>query len=33
VRDIRMYEAARGDGVKRVLESELPVMARLRKVT
>jgi len=32
VRDIRMYEAARGDGVKRVIESELPVMARLRKV-
>lgn len=31
VRDIRILEQALGDGVKRVYESELPVMARLRK--
>lgn len=30
VRDIRVIESARGDGVKRVLDSELPVIARLR---
>jgi N-acetylneuraminate synthase len=32
VRDIRVYEQARGDGEKRVYESELPGMARLRRV-
>ncbi|HEV8065655.1 MAG TPA: N-acetylneuraminate synthase family protein, partial [Acidimicrobiales bacterium] len=32
VRDIRSVEAALGDGVKRVYESELPVRARLRRV-
>jgi N-acetylneuraminate synthase len=32
VRDIRLYESARGDGDKRVYESELPGMARLRRV-
>ncbi|MDA1038701.1 MAG: N-acetylneuraminate synthase family protein [Planctomycetota bacterium] len=32
VRDIRLIEAAMGDGVKRVLERELPVMQKLRRV-
>jgi N-acetylneuraminate synthase len=32
VRDIRAVEAALGDGVKRVYESEIPVRARLRRV-
>jgi sialic acid synthase SpsE len=32
VRDIRIVEAAMGDGVKRVYESEIPVMQRLRRV-
>jgi len=32
VRDIRVIEMARGDGVKRVYDSELPVMQRLRRV-
>lgn len=32
VRDIRAIEAARGDGVKRVYETELPIKAKLRKV-
>jgi len=32
VRDIRMYESARGDGEKRVYDSERPVMERLRRV-
>ncbi len=32
VRDIRVIEAALGDGVKRVYESELPLIARLRRV-
>lgn len=32
VRDIRTVEAALGDGVKRVYESELPVRAKLRRV-
>jgi len=32
VRDIRTIEAAMGDGVKRVYESELPVMNKLRRV-
>jgi N-acetylneuraminate synthase len=31
VRDIRVIEAAMGDGVKRVYESEVPVMKRLRR--
>ena len=31
VRDIRVIETARGDGVKRVYESELPLMRRLRR--
>jgi N-acetylneuraminate synthase len=33
VRDIRIIEQAMGDGVKRVYESEKPLMARLRRVT
>jgi N-acetylneuraminate synthase len=33
VRDIRFVEAAMGDGVKRVYEREVPVMAKLRRVT
>ena len=32
VRDIRVIESALGDGVKRVYESELPVMEKLRRV-
>ena len=32
VRDIRVIESAMGDGVKRVYDSELPVMKRLRRV-
>ncbi len=32
VRDIRIIESALGDGVKRVYESELPVMEKLRRV-
>lgn len=32
VRDIRTNETAMGDGVKRVYESELPIMAKLRRV-
>jgi N-acetylneuraminate synthase len=31
VRDIRVIEAALGDGVKQVYDSELPVRARLRR--
>lgn len=31
VRDIRVVETAMGDGVKRVYESEIPVMKRLRR--
>ena len=30
VRDIRVWEAARGDGIKRVYESELPLKEKLR---
>jgi N-acetylneuraminate synthase len=33
VRDIRVIESALGDGVKRVYDSELPVRAKLRRVT
>lgn len=32
VRDIRAVEAAMGDGVKQVYESELPILAKLRRV-
>lgn len=32
VRDIRAWEAARGDGVKRVFPSEVPAMEKLRRV-
>jgi N-acetylneuraminate synthase len=32
VRDIRAYELARGDGVKRVYESEVPIREKLRRV-
>ncbi|MBW2058248.1 MAG: N-acetylneuraminate synthase family protein [Deltaproteobacteria bacterium] len=32
VREIRAIEAAMGDGVKRIFESELPVMRKLRRV-
>lgn len=31
VRDIHNWESAKGDGVKRVLESEIPIMAKLRR--
>jgi N-acetylneuraminate synthase len=32
VKDIRAIEKAQGDGVKRVWESEIPVMKKLRRV-
>ena len=32
VRDIRFVESAMGDGVKRVVDRELPIMAKLRRV-
>jgi N-acetylneuraminate synthase len=32
VRDVRAWEAARGDGEKRVYESERPIMEKLRRV-
>ncbi len=32
VRDIRLVETAMGDGVKRVIEREMPVMKKLRRV-
>jgi N-acetylneuraminate synthase len=32
VRDIRVIESALGDGVKRVYDSERPIMAKLRRV-
>jgi len=32
VRDIRTIEAALGDGIKRVYDSELPILKRLRRV-
>lgn len=32
VRDIRLVETSLGDGVKRVLDSEIPVMEKLRRV-
>ncbi|MBI2635384.1 MAG: N-acetylneuraminate synthase family protein [Parcubacteria group bacterium] len=33
IRDIRTWEAAKGNGVKRVLESEIPIMKKLRRKT
>jgi N-acetylneuraminate synthase len=32
VRDIRFVESALGDGVKRVMEREIPVMQKLRRI-
>lgn len=32
VRDIRAVEASMGDGVKRVIEAEIPIMKKLRRV-
>jgi N-acetylneuraminate synthase len=32
VRDIRLVEKSLGDGVKRLAESEVPVMEKLRRV-
>ena len=32
VKDIRAVEAALGDGLKRVYDSEIPVMRKLRRV-
>jgi N-acetylneuraminate synthase len=32
VKDIRAVEKAIGDGIKRVYESELPIMSKLRRV-
>ena len=32
VRDIRIWERARGDGVLRIYESELPIMKKLRRI-
>ena len=32
VRNIRTVEAAMGDGVKRVYDSEIPIMKKLRRV-
>jgi sialic acid synthase SpsE len=32
VRDIRVIESALGDGVKRIYDSERPIIARLRGV-
>ena len=32
VRDIRVIEMALGDGIKRVYDSEIPVMQKLRRV-
>lgn len=31
VRDIRVIEKAMGDGVKRVFESEIPIIKKLRR--
>jgi N-acetylneuraminate synthase len=33
VRDIREYEIAAGDGIKRLYESEVPIMKKLRRVS
>jgi N-acetylneuraminate synthase len=32
VRDIRLWEQSKGDGVKRVYERELPIIKKLRRV-
>jgi N-acetylneuraminate synthase len=32
VKDVRAVEAAAGDGIKRVFESELPVQNKLRRI-
>jgi N-acetylneuraminate synthase len=32
VRDIRLVEIAMGDGVKRVVEREVPIMKKLRRI-
>jgi N-acetylneuraminate synthase len=32
IRDIRLIEASMGDGIKRVVDSEVPVMQKLRRV-
>jgi N-acetylneuraminate synthase len=32
LRDIRLWERAKGDGIKRVFESEIPVIRKLRRV-
>jgi N-acetylneuraminate synthase len=32
VKDVRAVEAALGDGIKRVYDSEIPVMQKLRRV-
>ena len=32
VRDVRLVEASMGDGIKRVLASEVPVMQKLRRI-
>jgi N-acetylneuraminate synthase len=32
VRDIRAVETAMGDGVKRVIDAEIPIMKKLRRV-
>lgn len=32
VRDIRIIETALGDGIKRVYDSEIPIIKKLRKV-
>jgi N-acetylneuraminate synthase len=32
VRDIRLWESARGDGIKRVYEREFPIIKKLRRV-
>lgn len=32
VRDIRVFERARGDGIKRVYESEIPIRGKLRRI-
>jgi N-acetylneuraminate synthase len=32
VRDIRLVETAMGDGIKRVIEREVPIIQKLRRV-
>ena len=31
IRDIRRFENAKGDGIKQVLDSEIPIRAKLRR--